>query len=162
MPLVTNLSRAGTYSATFKTLSLGFTDDGFKVSVQLHGEKLQFEEFGDALIDLVNRGASVMVEGVLKEWDAAGVIASLWGWDADYFGRLSCFGDMAVKDGYAGPLVLTADPCTGTDVWTFHKAFPDPELLSEINMNNKPRLIPVRFICFLSNVSAANRFFTIT
>lgn len=159
--MVAHLSTAGHYTATWNSLALGRTEDGYNIDIISKGEILTFEEFADAQIDMVNRGHEVMVEVVLKEWAAAGVRRALWPFST-ILGLEDCIGQFANMDTNVGawPLVLDVNPCSpagqltnlGPQKITFHRTIVAPEVSRRINLNNKPRVVPLRFMCFLFNM----------
>jgi hypothetical protein len=157
----------GHYDAVWNSLAIGNTDDGYVWEITHKGELLRFEEYGENIIDLVHRGADVAIEFTVKEWLAAAIATMIWPWSAT-FGRISCTGNLAIRGGYAKPLVMTAKACSpaGTDgpaTITFHKTILDPEVAKNINLNNKPRVIPIRMRCFLDEQTPGDdRYFTIT
>jgi len=166
-----HLATSGNYTALWNALSLGRTDEGFFFEVNHKGEMLRFEEFGQNVIDMVEQGCDLFVEGVLKEWLAAGLQSALW-YHSSTFGNIDCpAGKFAVKGGRAKPLVLTASSCApastdGPATLTFHKTIMEPEVAARINLNNKPRMVPIRFRVFLENIGTAQSpvysFFTAT
>jgi hypothetical protein len=159
--MVAHKAQVGHYDATWNNLALGRTEDGWTYEINHKGETLMFEEFGDSIIDLVGRGAELTVEATLKEWKEEGLKAALWPW-SDTFGQFECAGRFAVANNYAKALVLTASTCSqaGTEATesdgpkyiTFHKTIFAPEMAARINLNNKPRVVPVRFNVFLTDV----------
>lgn len=167
----THYGVSGNYLVYWNGVIIGYTDQGWNVEMSLNGEVLRFDDWGETPIDLVHRGAQVYVEAVIKEW-TAGLIAALWPWGnpgatAGSFGNVYCPGRMAVAGDIAKTLLMTP-ACTASpagqlaaDEWTFHKAVVDPDLVSRINFNNMPRLVPLRFITFLSLVGSDERLFTV-
>lgn len=153
------LSTQGNYTALWGGLPLGRTDEGFYIEINHKGEMLRFEEFGESVIDMIKMGADVYVEGVLKEWRASGLLPALWYHSQD-FGNLDCpAGQYAVQSGCAQPLILTASNCSpaftdGPATFTFHQTIMEPEVAARINLNNKPRTVPIRFRVFLENIGA--------
>lgn len=110
------------------------------------------------------------------------------------FGEMFCVGESAVRpidaqgNTRAKSLVLTKGAChfntglvpgggfahgstTGPanvsmDVITFHRAILTPDSVSKINLNNKPRVVPVEFMVFLTDqatppATGSTRFFTV-
>ena len=152
-----NLSTQGNYTAIRGGLPLGRTDEGFFIEINHKGEIHRFEEFSQNAIDMIKMGADVFVEGVLKEWNAVGLLPALWYHSAD-FGNMDCpAGQFAVRDGCAQPLILTASNCSpaftdGPATFTFHSTIMEPEVAARINLNNKPRTVPIRFRVFLTNI----------
>ena len=68
-------------------------------------------------------------------------------------------GQFAVRDGCAQPLILTASNCSpaftdGPATFTFHQTIMEPEVAARINLNNKPRTVPIRFRVFLTNIGS--------
>jgi hypothetical protein len=165
--MVAHGATSGHYNAVYNSLALGMTEDGWEFEIVPKGEILTFEEFGDNAIDLVNRGVEIAVSGVLKEWTAEGMQAALWPYSST-FGKIDCTGEFAVNGSYAKPLILTAASCApaGTDgpaTITFLKAILDPDVAININLNNKVRMVPIRFRTFMTDTgSADNRYFTVT
>lgn len=172
--MVAHSAMAGHYTATFNTLDLGKTDEGWTYEVTHKGRVVRFEEYSDNMIDLIYRGAEVTVETVLKEWNSAGLLAALWPWSATY-GKVDCSGLFAVAGDFAKPLVLTANSCSpagsadpstdGPATMTFHKAIMAPEVASRINLNNDTRMVPIRFNTFLWDTDSPNldnRYFSFT
>lgn len=204
-PVVNVMS--GHYNAYFNGLSLGATEDGWEIDIIHKGMMVTAEEWGDTELDMIGRGAQVRVRAILKEWDAPGLMSSLWGspvfsTGVDTFGEMLCVGQSAVRsvdaqsNTRAKPLVLVKSSChfnagsvqgegfnhgwngnIGTPSWsttgpadvamntiTFHRAIMTPDSVSKINLNNKPRVVPVEFMIFLTDTtgSAAYRFFTVS
>ena len=151
------LSTQGNYTAIRGGLPLGRTDEGFFIEITHKGELFRFEEFGQNVIDLIKLGADVFVEGVLKEWNAEGLLPALW-YDSAEIGNVDCpAGQFAVRGGCAEPLILTASNCSpaftdGPVTFTFHKTIFEPEVAARINLNNQPRTVPIRFRVFLDNI----------
>lgn len=156
---------AGHYTATYNSNALGFTDDGFTVEITHKGEPIRFEEWGDNLMDLTERGVEVTVEAVLKEWTAAGLQGLIWPWSST-FGKVDCAGRFAAAGSIGKVLVLTASSCApaatdGPASITFHNAIIHPDVAKSINLNNKLRVVPIRMMCFLTDVgSGVMKYFT--
>lgn len=151
--MVVHNATQGHYNATWNALALGRTEEGLIWEVTHQGEMLRFEEFGQSIIDMVYRGADLTVEGVFAEWDSAGIQSALWPFSST-FGKQDCVGQFAVDGSFAKPLLLTAEACApaatdGPATITFHKTIMDPGVASRINLNNKTRLLPLRFRVFL-------------
>jgi len=158
---------------------------------------------------MIGRGAQVRVRGIVKEWDAPGLMSALWGAPSIYssavttFGSMPCIGQSSVRsvdaqgNTRAKPLVLVKSACyfnagsiigtgfnhgwngnIGTPSWsttgpadvamntiTFHRAILTPDSVSKINLNNKPRVVPVEFMVFLVTdpaLATNYRFFTVS
>ena len=108
---------SGNYTVTWNAIDLGMTEEGWFMETTRKGEIVRFEEFGDADIDLINRGATVTVEAVLKEWALEDLQTLLWPWGDVDFGEEICWGNMAMgalsnANAFAKSLVLTAKTCT--------------------------------------------------
>jgi len=204
-PVVNVMS--GHYNAYYNGLYLGATEDGWEIDIIHKGMMVSVEESGDNEVDMIGRGAQIRVRGIIKEWDAPGLMSALWGAPAfstgvDTFGEMLCIGQSAVRavdaqgNTRAKPLVLVKAGChfnagsvqgegfnhgwnnnIGTPSWsttgpadvamntiTFHRAILTPDSVSKINLNNKPRVVPVEFMIFFvdSTGSAAYRFFTVS
>ena len=154
---------SGNFTALWGGQPLGRTDEGFFLEIMHKGEMFRFEEFGQNVIDMIKLGADVYVETVLKEWLAPGLLAALWYHSSpENFGTIDCpAGEFAVVGGCAQPLILTANPCTpaatdGPASFTFHRTLMEPEIAARINLNNKPRMVPIRFRAFFHDVGLAN------
>jgi len=213
-PLVNVVS--GFYNAYYNGMYLGATEDGWEIDIIHKGMMVTAEEFGDTELDMISRGAQVRVRGIVKEWDAPGLMSALWGSPAfssatgganvDSFGEFFCAGTSAVRgiDAQGNirskPLVLTVGPChlgsspatygsvqgegfrhgvswasfSGTPSWattgpadvamssiTFHRTIITPDSVSKINLNNKPRVVPIEFMAFLTDISGSYRFFSV-
>jgi hypothetical protein len=108
------------------------------------------------------------------------------------FGEMLCVGESAVRgidaqgNTRAKALVLTAGSChfnkgsvqgegfyhgsttsgisdLGLGVITFHRTILTPDSISKINLNNKPRVVPVEFMAFFTQIDTGNtRFLTVT
>lgn len=167
-----NFATQGNYTALWGGLPLGRTEEGFFIEILHKGELVRFEEFGQSVVDLIKLGADVFVEGVLKEWCADGLLSALWYHSLD-FGHIDCpAGQFAVQGGCARPLVLTASSCSpaatkGFQTLTFHQTIFEPEVAARINLNNKIRMVPIRFRVFLTDLDPSDAgtdysFFTAT
>jgi hypothetical protein len=170
--MVVHNTIVGHYVSIWNSLALGRTEEGLFWEITHQGEMVRFEEFGQTIIDLVYQGADLTVEGVFSEWDSAAIESALWPYSAT-FGKQDCVGLLAVKGEFAKPLTLNASTCSSayTDSYqsiTFLKTILDPAVAARINLNNKPRHLPLRFRVFLTDNSADpgtstpdNRFFVI-
>lgn len=181
---MTHNAVAGTYAGVYIGDDLGYTVDGFNIDYQALGVNLQAEDFGQSVITTIHSGASIFVEAIFKEWRSEAIFAAFWPWagqseaDEDNIGMENSIGKSVVKSSgsskLCGSLVLTADACAnanshGGTVWTFHKASIDPEHIKRLNFNNLPRLLPLRFIVYLTqpnlddvSPSSTPRFFTVS
>lgn len=168
---VTHNATSGHYTWSWDGNDLGKSDEGWVWEVSLKGEVLRFEEWGDTAIDMIHRGAEVFIEATLKEWLAAGLRAALWPWGS-VNGKLDCVGEFAVDGSYAKPLVGTAESCNpagagdGPATITFHNTIFAPDVAQRINLDNNPRVVPIRFMCFLTDTNPTSavdaRFWTET
>jgi len=187
MPVLPHAAISGNYTATWGGAALGLTEEGFAIEITHKGEPVMFEEFGQNMVDMIHLGYEVSVECVLKEWNSAALQDAIWPWQTSAggdFGLEECVGSFAVQDSlgqggapyvgsFALPLLLTAVPCspagqspttTGPGLWTFHRAIMAPDVAARINLDNKPRLVPIRFNCFLCDPLSDDdlRYFTIS
>jgi len=171
-----HLGTAGGFSALFDAENLGYTEEGHHLDIIQKGEVVKFEEFADAQIDFINRGKEIFIDVILKEWNAPALLNLIWPF-SDTFGKEDCLGQFAnqgASPNAAAPLVLTARGCSpaadtsgenisGATI-TFHRASITPEVAKRINLNNKLRVVPVRFTVFLTDVSDTStpdlRYFT--
>lgn len=153
-----NLITTGNYSGTRGGLDLGCTDEGWFIEIIHKGEMVRFEDFGQNVLDEIPLGADVFVETVLKEWQAPGLMAALWPYGVTFGMFGSCpSGGLIPKE----PLILTANTCglansNGSQIFTFHQTVFEPEVAARINLNNKPRLVPIRFRVFLTNIGSGD------
>lgn len=161
-----HIATSGHYTALYNALDLGKTDEGWFLELTLKGEMVRFEEFSQNVVDMIYQGADVVVETVLKEWRAAGLQGALWPFSTT-FGKIDCSGQFAALNEFAKPLILTPNSCSpaGTDgpTFTFSRAVLEPDIASRINLNNKTRMVPLRFRTFLQDVGTNDfRYFSIT
>ena len=174
---ITHRSTSGSYSAQFKqaggsVLNLGYTEEGYFLDDTLKGEAVRFEEFGDADIDFINRGHQMYLDVILKEWDAAAMAKLIWPFSSTV-GAEDCIGQFATggSSPIAGQLLLYPRACspagTTTDnpTWAdvnilFHSVTPAEEVAKRINLNNKLRVIPLRFKIFLTDQSGDLQYYT--
>ena len=154
---------SGNYSGTWDNRNLGRTEEGWFLEITHKGEVITLEELGDNMVDLIHRGSEVTIEAVLKEANSEAIENALWPWHQNS-GAIECIGQLAVADGFARPLVLTVQTgCRDTSgnlidppspqTLTFHRTIMAPDVASRINFNNKPRLVPIRFNCYLFDVA---------
>ena len=155
----THQATQGNYAGLANGSNIGRTDEGWFIEIQHKGEYLKFEEFGENVVDLIQMGADVYIEAVLKEWNAAAIQNIIWNF-APQLGRIDCPAGRFASRGSAFPLILTANPCTpaATDTagngatLTFHSVVMEPDFAIRINLNNDTRMVPVRFRALFCNV----------
>ena len=152
-------STAGHYTAAWNSLAAGMTEDGIRWNINHRGSMVRYEEWSDNIIDMMNDGADVTIEFILKEWGAAAVQSMIWPWSST-FGKVDRTGIFAVDGGFAKSLVLTASTNSpaatdGPAVITFAKTILDPDIAVSINLDNRPRLIPIRLRTFLNDVDGS-------
>ena len=150
----THSALAGHFNGTWDSTALGKTEEGWFLEISVEGEPVTFEEFADNELDMISRGAKVSLEGTLKEASDSLLIDLLWPFHATG-GLTNCVGEFAVTGSYAKTIVLTAATCASATpaTITLHSCILEPGFISRINLNNRPRLIPVRFKVFLVDVS---------
>lgn len=100
---------AGQYTATFNSLALGQTAEGWRLSHQFFKQLITGDAFGKAPQDAVYQGIEVFLGGTLIEYNAAGAAAAFWPvsntlLNPGVIGRL----DVGGGSGMAKAVVLTA------------------------------------------------------
>lgn len=98
---------AGQYTATYNSLPLGQTADGYRLSHQFFKRLITGDAWGEAPQDGVYRGASVEIGYTLIEYNAAGARAAFWPY-ANAFLDMGIVGRLDVGSNIAKGLVLTA------------------------------------------------------
>lgn len=101
---------AGRYTATWNSLALGQTANGFELSHSFFERLITGDAYAEAPQDSIFRGAEMFAEGRMIEYNAAAVATLTWYvsstiWDMGVVGRL------AVNNGSGGlskSLILTA------------------------------------------------------
>jgi hypothetical protein len=162
---------SGHYTATYDGNDMGMTDSGYVWEIVDQGEVVRAEELGESELDLIFRGAEVYVEVTVQEWSAAAMTAVIWPWQTT-FGHLGTTGTgnigfMAVRNSFAKTLVLTAvsgSPADtdGPSTITFHRVICTEETAKRINLDNKKRLVPIRFKVFLYDDTLTKEWFDVT
>ncbi len=99
---------SGPYTATFNGTSIGMTEDGFRIGVQLHHEDVRSDDFGDGPVDAIQRGVTYQVQCVSIEYD---LIKAAIAKQVNALGESKTNVGKRLTD-LAAPLVLTA--VTGT------------------------------------------------
>ena len=126
MPTPIHGAVSGAHTVTFGGKTLGYTESGYTLEYIYKGQPVNFEEFADSTVDMVNRGAEVHLEATLKEWHADALQSVISPWNstpatndpaaipASAFGNYNACpaGQLAVQQGYADELVLTPYSCT--------------------------------------------------
>jgi hypothetical protein len=145
---------AGRYSATFNSVDVGFTRQGFELEFMFKQEVIdETDLYGMSTIDAVLRGADGFVSAILREWKA-GPKSILWALGGGVLGKVF---SAAVPNGVfasdkALPFVMTstantpaaADPAT----LTASKAFIAPNYNPRILFDSRLRETPIRFQMF--------------
>jgi hypothetical protein len=158
---------AGHYSVTWNGVALGATEDGWTITMTPKGEVVTAEEWGDNELDIIHRGVTVTLDAVIKEW-TTGLVQAIWFAHAT-FGQQSCVGQSAVLNSLVKPMVFTPACANSTadastvglgNATTFHQCIMTPDSAAKINLNNKPRVVPVQFTALLSLESTLYKHFT--
>lgn len=122
---------SGRYTATWNSLALGQTADGFRISHAFMKRLINGDWMGETAQDAIIRGMEVTVEARLLEFDAAAVQTLINPYGTGYaFGNV--IGRLDVANAYAKALVFTAVqtnpgpvPATKTLYQTvLHEGFP--------------------------------------
>ena len=154
--------RSGHYNATLNGIVLPRTDAGYIWEITHEGETVQFEEFGDHVLDLLYRGATVTLEAVYKEW-LPSLTALIWPFSTT-FGKIDCpagqFAQGQLVTPTAVPLILTAETCSpagqagadGPASITFHRVVMDLDVAARVNLDNNLRMVPVRLRALLEDI----------
>lgn len=73
---------AGPYTASYNSVDVGFTLDGFRYSQEYSGEMInQSDLFGDMLIDIIYRGGNAKMSYTSRSYKA-GSVTPFWPWGA--------------------------------------------------------------------------------
>lgn len=97
---------AGPYTATYKSLALGQTADGYRLSHQFFKKLITGDSYGQTPQDEVYQGAEMFIQFRLIQYAAAGVAAIMWPYAS--FLTIGQVGRVSVQQSLIGALVLTA------------------------------------------------------
>lgn len=158
MPLLIN-AIGGRYSATLNAVSLGITDEGYRLFKALKQEEIAGSDaYGDALLDYFYRGGDVTIQADSKEY-AAGATNAFWQWGAigQMTGTGSPIGRLA--SAVAQALVLTSTPATPAAATPATLTAPNAVLAPGQNgsllFNSKLRRVPI-FLAALPYTSGSS------
>lgn len=98
---------AGRYSATWNSLAVGQTANGFRLSNEFFKRLITGDNFGETPQDAVYRGGRMGIDFTLLEADAAAAQTLAWPYNATKF-DLGTIGRLDVGSSLAKSLVLTA------------------------------------------------------
>jgi hypothetical protein len=97
---------AGRYTATYNSLALGQTAEGFRLSHQFFKRLITGDAYAEAPQDAVYRGAELTIAYRLIQYDADGVLAAMWPYAATLF-DMGVIGRTDVGSQIVKSLVLT-------------------------------------------------------
>jgi len=98
---------AGRYTATWNSLALGQTADGFRSSHSIFKRLITGDAFAQAPQDAIYQGAEVFMAGRLIQYDAAAMPTIMWPY-ASTFLDMGIIGRADVGTSLAKSLILTA------------------------------------------------------
>jgi len=98
---------AGRYTATFNSLALGQTADGYRLSFQAFKRLVTGDMYAESPQDAIFRGMEMFLAYRLVEYDAAGVESVFWPWDSTIW-SMGEVGRMDVASSLVKSMVLTA------------------------------------------------------
>lgn len=97
---------AGPYTATYKSMALGQTADGYRISHSFFKRLILGDSYAQTPQDEVYQGAEQFCQFRLIQYDAAGVKTVMWPYAA--YLSVGQVGRVSVQQSIAGALVLTA------------------------------------------------------
>lgn len=153
MPADTSNFVAGHYTVTIANssgaspLSIGTTEQGFRMTPRINGEEIRIDDFGDSVVDGIYRGYNILINCSLSQWGAAGRQRAQFVFDevVGTLGTVGLIGQTWVGGGFARQIVFT--PVSGINsnnkIYTFplcipqgdHGGFELNTRLRRINMN---------------------------
>ncbi len=98
---------AGRYTATYNSLSLGVTKEGFRLSHEIFKRLITGDYLAETPQDAVYRGAGVQIAYTLLEYNAPAAGLALWPYGSNFL-ELGVIGRLDVGSSVAKSLVLTA------------------------------------------------------
>lgn len=160
---------AGSYSGTWNSVALQYTRQGFTLHWNLKVERVEESDlYGLSLIDLIYRGAQVMVDCIGKVY-GAGVTGPLAAWTGTFgtvYSAASPIGQLG--SGIAKALVLTAvantpaatagNIATFTAALTMIRADNDFQLI----LDSRGRDVPLSWDVLLKDTAGTGTFFATT
>lgn len=98
---------AGTYTATWNSLALGQSEDGYTTSHQFFWDQIRGDAYGETPQDAVYRGGEFDISWRSIDYDAAGIQTAMWPFSATIY-TLGVPGRTAIGSSIAKSLILTA------------------------------------------------------
>lgn len=158
---------AGAYTATYNAQDQVYTQQGYEISIDSHGELInETDLYGESVIDIVNRGSSCRVSYESKVYDTTKTIPAFYPW-----GSLGVIATTAAPIGRLGTnvaasLVLTAVANTPAAAkpatLTATKSILAPGANLSLLFNSKARNVPVSLMCLPSESGGTVTYFTTT
>lgn len=133
----------GPYKATWNSLAVGNTLQGFETSVSVSARPITFDITGDMPIDQLFTSGVMTIDFVLAEYDAGAVSTLTWPWDANR-GVLPLAGESLW--GLAQELVLTGCGSVSPSTITFYKAIINPDFAVRTPYSHRERFVPIQMI----------------
>ena len=157
---------AGAYTTTWNAVAIGFTEDGFNLSMEAKAELVNNTDlYGDTIIDLIYRGGNCYLDTVAKIYKA-GSTGPWWP-----YGALGTIATSAAPIGRLGSaiaqaLVLTAvaaTPAAATPATlTASKAILPPDNQLSLTFTSKLRKVPLRWLALPSESTGTITVFATT
>jgi hypothetical protein len=138
---------AGAYTGTLSSVALGLTDDGYKVSWQPKGERIEKSDvYAQKLLDVIYQGTNWFIDAEFLEANNAGPLAAAYPWGAS-LGLEGVIAQLGSSVGTALVLTSTANTpaAAAPATLTANQAILDPDFNPEMVYSSRLRTLPCRF-----------------
>ncbi len=158
---------AGAYTATWNSVPLLYTRQGFNLNLTLKGERIEETDlYGLSLIDIVYRGAQLTIDTICKVY-GAGATGPLAAWVASLGQVYTAARPIAqLASTAAAPLVLTAvantPAASSPATFTATKSIVSPDNNFQLIFNSQHREVPLRWDVLTIDTAGVGSLFALT